>query len=236
MIYFNYHVLWSTLKDYVFTQDPYWNKREANPEEQARWAVISSFLERVSKQVRMKEPRLLDLGCGRGWLSNLLSKFGECEGVDPVEAVVEHARHLYSQVDFKTGTVQSLRREENFSPYDIVICSEVIEHVPYSEQEDFIEGIKGVLSKEGFVVLTTPRFEVFGKWMEFTNNRKQPIDDWLSELQVKDLFESNGFRAIEVERIYFDLSTRKYSLSLAGIEGSTGNLLPLYQVWSFQNI
>ena len=184
----------------------------------------------------MKRPRLLDLGCGRGWLSHLLSSFGECEGIDPVEAVVEHARQLFPQIDFQAGTVQSLRRGENFRPYDIVVCSEVIEHVPYCEQEDFIKGIKGVLSKEGFVVLTTPRFEVFEKWMEFTNNRKQPIDDWLSEQQVRDLFASNGFKAIGVERIYFDLSTRKYSLSLVGIESSSGNLLSLYQVWSFQNI
>jgi SAM-dependent methyltransferase len=91
----------------LFIKNPEWSTPEPNNDETARWVKIAAYLEHIVR-LRVRKGgtsrlRILDLGCGRGWLTNMASAYGDCTGVEPVAAVVTHGRKLYPHVQFHAG-------------------------------------------------------------------------------------------------------------------------------------
>src|SRR5690606_25728399 len=72
----------------------------ALPSEKKRWEVLGRFIEEAVVREHGDMLKILDLGCGRGWMSNLLAKYGEVVGCDPVSGVIEYAKELYPALTF----------------------------------------------------------------------------------------------------------------------------------------
>ena len=102
----------------------------SNHDEAGRWAKVSEYLRRISEQhVQRDQPmRILDVGCGRGWLTNLASIYGHCDGVDPVAAPVRLAQQRFPDLKFSVGTAGDVIKSPDFQPYDVIVAPEVIEH------------------------------------------------------------------------------------------------------------
>jgi 2-polyprenyl-6-hydroxyphenyl methylase/3-demethylubiquinone-9 3-methyltransferase len=74
--------------------------------------------------------RILDLGCGNGWLTHWLREQSyEVVGVDPSASGVALARQTYPQITFHAvpATPDLLRKIQD-DPFDLVISTEVVEH------------------------------------------------------------------------------------------------------------
>tara|TARA_B110001454_G_scaffold44545_1_gene43573 strand:+ start:355 stop:915 length:561 start_codon:yes stop_codon:yes gene_type:complete len=88
-----------------------------------------------------KEMKILDLGCGSGWLTKSLKSFQfDCIGVDTT---------VENNDLFHKGTADNIPFPDNF--FDCLIMIEVIEHIKpscYSE-------INRVLKKNGIIILST---------------------------------------------------------------------------------
>jgi SAM-dependent methyltransferase len=186
----------------LFTQDPVWSTRHPNDEEARRAGRILPLLSALARD-RPDGLRLLDVGCGRGWLTNLASSYGECVGVDPVREVVEFARKRFPGLRFEVGTPADLVAAGEGSSYDVVIASEVIEHVREEERDQWVAALRELLSTGGAVVLTTDRGELYQRWRRREGTTEQPEENWLTEAQVKRLFEEQGFVAVERDRAYY---------------------------------
>ncbi|WP_298438389.1 glycosyltransferase [Geobacter sp.] len=218
----------------LFLEHPAWSNPHPNDDEQARWACISQILQMVANSQRgVTPPRILDLGSGRGWLTNLASSFGESEGIEPVEEVAAVAGKLFPHLTFSHGTAETLLKRSDFQPYDIVLNSEVIEHVPREEQKEFVKNLSMLVTKGGHAIITSPRAEAYDQWMEYTNFSRQPIDDWLTEHELEGLFKEMGFRTIHFERIYYDMLGKRYILRPSPDEETGEGVVALYQVWGF---
>jgi 2-polyprenyl-3-methyl-5-hydroxy-6-metoxy-1,4-benzoquinol methylase len=166
-------------------------------------------------------------------LTNLASRYGRCEGIDPVSEVVKGARRLFPHLRFHHGTARTILECSEFIPYDMILSSEVIEHVPLSEKEHFINDLFGLLKPEGRVILTTPRGDAYDSWKKRTDFVDQPVEEWLKEDELLHLFVEQGFQAIGNDRIYVDLPSMAYVTPSKEDQGVTDNLLALYQVWMF---
>ncbi|MDP9131762.1 MAG: glycosyltransferase, partial [Nitrospirota bacterium] len=219
----------------LFVNEPGWSKPEPNPDEAARWSKIASFLEYILRQSRRDNPgqtlRILDVGCGRGWLTNLATAYGTCEGIEPVGGVVEHARRMFPHIRFETGTPESVLARTDFAPFDIVLCSEVIEHVPHLQKPSFIHQLAQLLTPDGYLILTTPRGDVWEEWRRIAPPN-QPVEDWVTEQQLSRLLTDGEFRHLGMERIHIEVPSLRYFPGATPSDLRTLKLLPIYQVWA----
>ncbi len=113
-------------------------------------SIASVFPGRVPSELR-----ILDVGCGSATQLGLpLAGFGyQLTGIDTHEPSVAKARELASDhpnASFVCGNVEDLNAE----PFDIVILSEVLEHV--GEPENLLKMSVQHLQNDGVVILTVP--------------------------------------------------------------------------------
>jgi 2-polyprenyl-6-hydroxyphenyl methylase/3-demethylubiquinone-9 3-methyltransferase len=100
--------------------------------------------------------RILDVGCGGGLLCEPLARLGaEVVGIDPVEESIEVARHHAAQMNlspmYLPCSIEDL--PENLPLFDVIIASEIIEHV--TDPHAFINACVARLKPSGGMVLTT---------------------------------------------------------------------------------
>lgn len=96
---------------------------------------------------------LLDVGCGAGVLAEPLARLGaSVTGVDPAPELIEvasaHAAEGGLTIDYRTGAAEELR--DQGLAFDVVVASEVVEHVV--DVEAFV-GVIGALVKPGGIAL-----------------------------------------------------------------------------------
>ena len=96
---------------------------------------------------------ILDVGCGNGsQLSLPLAKLGfKVTGIDPHEPSIRHAEELAQNVPVKFACQQI---EEVTTTQDVVVLSEVLEHV--SDPERLLNAAVALLKPDGLVIVTTP--------------------------------------------------------------------------------
>lgn len=99
--------------------------------------------------------RVLDVGCGNGSeLALPLARLGfQVTGIDIHAPSIEHARQLGSDVanlSYVCGRVEELKSP----PYDVVILSEVLEHL--TEPRILLSAALGHLKQNGLIVVTVP--------------------------------------------------------------------------------
>jgi len=100
--------------------------------------------------------RILDVGCGGGILCEPLARLGATVvGIDPLEENIGHAKAhgtaMGLSITYLAHALEALPRE--FHSFDIVIASEIIEHV--KNPDDFLKMCTERLRPGGGLVVTT---------------------------------------------------------------------------------
>lgn len=99
--------------------------------------------------------RVLDLGCGNGSLSHVIAQNGyEVVGVEESESGFKLACLSFPDCQFIQASIYSLPYQQLENTFDIVISSEVIEHLFYPK--DLVRAAKKCLKPNGRLILTTP--------------------------------------------------------------------------------
>ncbi|MBI1240905.1 MAG: methyltransferase domain-containing protein [Nostoc sp. RI_552] len=101
------------------------------------------------------KPRLLDIGCGNGSLTNLIAQQGyEVIGVEDSKSGVRLAQEKFTDCRFIQGSIYDLPYTEMGGQFDIIISCEVIEHLFYPKE--LVRNTKQLLKPNGRLILTTP--------------------------------------------------------------------------------
>ncbi|NEP53789.1 MAG: class I SAM-dependent methyltransferase, partial [Moorea sp. SIO3C2] len=102
-----------------------------------------------------QKPRILDIGCGNGSLTNFIAQKGyDIIGVEESESGIKLASHNFPDCQFIQGSIYNLPYDELSDKFDIVISLEVIEHLFYPKE--LVRAAKKVLKPHGHLIITTP--------------------------------------------------------------------------------
>jgi 2-polyprenyl-3-methyl-5-hydroxy-6-metoxy-1,4-benzoquinol methylase len=100
--------------------------------------------------------RVVDIGCGDGEFLNIFKDLG-CEvfGTEYDPRIEEICKNRGITM-LSGGVMPSLTGSENAEKFDLVIFTEVIEHI--NNPLDVLENISTLLKNDGFIYITTPNF------------------------------------------------------------------------------
>jgi len=101
--------------------------------------------------------RVLDLGCGEGYGTWIISRSAsEAVGMDAGDETISKAKSRYvaENLSYVAGHSGKLPFPEK--SFDMVVCFELIEHVAEAAQVDCLAQIKKVLKQDGVLLISTP--------------------------------------------------------------------------------
>ncbi|MHC5935341.1 class I SAM-dependent methyltransferase [Nostoc sp.] len=114
--------------------------------------MISEYSHCIENQQKL---RILDIGCGNGSLSKLIAQHGyEVVGIEESEYGVKFASQTFPDCHFIQGTIYNLPYAQIGEKFDIVIATEVIEHLYYPKE--LVRNVKQCLKPNGRLIITTP--------------------------------------------------------------------------------
>jgi len=96
---------------------------------------------------------VLDVPCGTGWGTSLLTGYNNVYGLDISGEAIEYAKTHFPGV-FVVGDMTDMPFDESF--FDVVICLEGFEHVTFLEGQAFLRETKRVLKEAGRLIMTVP--------------------------------------------------------------------------------
>lgn len=115
----------------------------------------SKFVSYIEKEVSIKNKKILDVGCGQGALSYILTKEkAKAFAVDNSEKALKEAKKLCKGVNFIKSKSEKLPYRDNF--FDMVVLFYVLEHV--NNLKDTLKECKRVLKKGGYLCIEFPPY------------------------------------------------------------------------------
>ena len=121
-----------------------------------RSRVIDHFARDTDTLKPLEKLSVLDVGCGGGILSEPLARMGgKVTGIDVTEKLIQvaqlHAQQSGLDITYQHASAETLVDKKK--KYDVVICSEVIEHVP--DPQALVDTLAQLVKKDGLLFIST---------------------------------------------------------------------------------
>lgn len=194
------------------------------------YGVILSFLQKI----KIKSKKILDIGCGVGTIDFYLAKKGATVlGVDISQNGISIAKENASILGFKNKIkykVLDFQKQSIQGKYDLVICSEVLEHIKDDKQA--VKKINRLLKKGAIVIASSPsinaplfRLGLLKKFdKEVGHLRRYTIRSFIK------LFTDAEFKVMETKKTEGILRNFLFTNSFGGF------LLRILNKWPFSEI
>ncbi len=151
-----------------------------------RRAILESFLRQIihDPKFEIRDPKLLDIGCGTGANLEMLEQFGTAEGVDVSDEALDFCRK--KGLNVQKGLAETLPYDDD--TFDITTALDVIEHL-----DDDVAGLKEmhrVTKPGGHALIFVPAFMwLWGVQDDISHHRIR-----YTRKQIVERLERAGFR------------------------------------------
>jgi 2-polyprenyl-3-methyl-5-hydroxy-6-metoxy-1,4-benzoquinol methylase len=156
--------------------------------------------------------KLLDVGCGSGWISNVWAQNGfQVTGLEPSPARCSLAREKY-----KLNVLNEYVENTSFDGcFDISILRHVIEH--FQDPGSVLKKIHGSLTNDGVVLVVVPNIDCIGRYL-FGVDWEWVLPwhcNFFNKRSLETLLEESGFEIIKTYRTaspfyHFESLARKF--------------------------
>jgi 2-polyprenyl-3-methyl-5-hydroxy-6-metoxy-1,4-benzoquinol methylase len=138
------------------------------------------------KTINEPDTKVLDLGCGTGWLGGEISAGcgASVTGVDISEAAIQAARENYPAVEFMHGDVLTLELSRRFHA---VVSADAIAHIP--DQQRTVDFIASVLLPGGLFILMTQNPFVWCRSSYLSPKGQGQYRDWPGLLRLRKMLK-----------------------------------------------
>ncbi len=168
-----------------------------------------------------KTARVVDVGCGYGHALLAVRKLGyqNISGLELSEQQAAQTRRNGLSVEVAKDTAHTLRARPQ--AYDCILLLDVLEHVPVSEQIDFLRACSLALKPEGRLILTVPNASAIlsprWRYNDYTHHSS------FTEHSLHFVLRNAGFESVAVEK---DRSPKRIPLRVWG-----RSWVPLFRKW-----
>lgn len=113
------------------------------------------YIHEITRKLKKyKVNKVLDLGCGSGWLSIFISKYGfDVTGIDIAKPAIDLASRWAEEdkakVNFLAADIINIPFEEG--SFDAIVCNSVLEHFRLDQAKILFEKIYKILKEKGFL-------------------------------------------------------------------------------------
>jgi ubiquinone/menaquinone biosynthesis C-methylase UbiE len=189
-----------------------------------RWAeagegekMQNHHLDITEKTLRLMDlrpgERVLDLGCGSGWATRLLSRlvgegpegFGQVVGLDVSDEMIRQARAAskdFENILYVWGSALQIPWEENF--FDKVLSVESFYYYP--DQDRSLAELFRVMAPQGRLFILINLYKDNPYSLQWVDRLKVPVHV-RSEAEYVDLLKKHAFENVESRRIPDDTPT-----------------------------
>jgi SAM-dependent methyltransferase len=211
------------------TTDPDGHSRNRLNEEESR-GYLANIRQELKFIEGLKPGKILDIGCGPGWLLSAVDPAWEKYGIEPSRtAGAIAAAHAHIEIGNFEDAVSDNKA------FDLIVMYHVIEHM--QNPVDALKSVHSMLYPKGHLILGTPDFDS-GAARRYEANYRLLHDPTHISLFSNDsmhrLLRDIGFKIEKVEYPFFDTSyfTRKSLLRLLSPHGISppfyGNFMTFY--------
>src|SRR5438445_5416439 len=164
--------------------------------------VLNEWTERRDRDILdlvqklpIQKPRILDLGCGRGWFTERLADLGETHGIDLSPEGIAAAQARRPDITYIAGNVYEANLPRNY--FDVVVSQEVIAHV--EDQPKYIDVATQVLRVGGYFIITTGNKFVMDRLGDvgWTKQPPQHIAHQVSRSQLRNMLKPH-YRIVKI--------------------------------------
>lgn len=134
-------------------------------------------------ELGVRDARILEIGCGTGWLTHKLNSFGPVTAVDLSPAAVRIARERDTKARYIAGDI--FQCEFDDASFDVVVCVETLFYV--EDQKGLINLIGRCLKPQGILALTNINKFVYDRSSDVGRPEEGQVRHWLSRRAVNAL-------------------------------------------------
>ena len=175
-----------------------WIQTITNSEIESRQLVTNqAIITALEKQLSNKEMRVIDIGCGEGWLLRHLATQAMTNlfGVDAIPELIEKAKEKVPQAQFAVCTYQEISEGKlSFQNFDLAVCNFCL--LGKESTEALFQFLPYLLKKNGKVLIQTLHPQMItqetsgwieGSWVGMKRDFQMPynwyfrtLEDWLA--------------------------------------------------------
>ncbi|MBI1932866.1 MAG: class I SAM-dependent methyltransferase [Ignavibacteriales bacterium] len=139
----------------------------------------------ITSKIPNKIENILDVGCGSAWVA---AKFSDKINVTSLDLSLENvtkAKLSYPNLKHTQIIADSLLLPFADNSFDVVVASEIIEHIYYPEE--FVNELFRVVKQNGKLIITTPYKEKLRYYLCIHCNKKTPVHAHIHSFDEKIL-------------------------------------------------
>jgi len=153
--------------------------------------VIRGWLEATGRH----DLKILEAGCGSGWLCEAMSHYGRVTGVDLSDQVLSRAARRMPQVRFEAGDFMALEFEPD--SFDAVVSVETLSHLP--DQPAFVKKLAAIVKPGGSVMIATQNRPVLERSRFIRPVEPGQLRRWVDRHELSEMIEAAG---LELEDLF----------------------------------
>lgn len=178
----------------------------------------------IMEKITVHNPKILDIGCGGGILSEALAKTGaQVTGIDlslaSIEAARQHAQEQGLSIDYRHASAEEIAQTQTGS-FDVVTCMEMLEHVP--EPEKIVAACVQALKPGGHAFFSTvnrtPKAFLFaiigGEYiLRLLPRGTHTYSKLIRPHELKHWSQKNGLEFARLASLMYNPFTRKFKVA-----------------------
>lgn len=148
------------------------------------------FLQYWKKYIKIRSPRVLDVGCGTGGNLVMLQHGSEPIGIDFSFEAISFCRKRNLQITGVASATALPFGDENF---DAVLSFDVLCHNSIPDKNIPLREMRRVLKPGGLVFLNLPAYQ----WLYSPHDKAYHQDRRFTRIEVERLLQGNGFEVVD---------------------------------------